>query len=254
MATLSRKTMGTAIEIMSSWSQPTIEHFFFKNDIPNDIIPTNVSKLKMVLGVFQTLDKEQDQDKIQELISELLKGWLRDNHRKELEQALLRDGFVVSNSSVIDAEPDIEERQSAVIALIRKYESDFDCDTLTHHLTECEDLFHQGKWDSSISHCRNFVEQLVSDIATNIATAKNDTPNLSQPRLVRDYLLKVAFFDESEKKKLVDGVYGYFSEQGSHPGISTQSAARVSKSILLAFAFYTLEKYDAWKNGNFILP
>jgi hypothetical protein len=51
----------------------------------------------------------------------------------------------------------------------------------------------------------------------------------------------------------VDGVYGYFSDEGAHPGISTHSAARVSKSILLAFAFYVLEKYDAWKTGAFQL-
>jgi len=253
MATLSRKTMGTAINVISNWNQSSIVHFFFENDIPNELVPVKVSNHNMVLSVFRRLDGEQNQSKILELIYEILKKNLSADDRTKLEQALLRDGFVVSDSSVIDAEPDIEERQSAVIALTHKYESDFDCDTLTHHLTECEDLFHQEKWDSSISHCRNFVEQLISDIATNIATARSEQPNLSQPRFSRDYLLKVAFFDESEKKKLVDGVYGYFSEEGSHPGISTQSAARVSKSILLAFAFYVLEKYDSWKTGGFRL-
>ena len=56
-----------------------------------------------------------------------------------------------------------------------------------------------------------------------------------------------------EKKKLVDGVYGYFNEEGSHPGISDHSAVRISKNVLLSFAFYILEEYDAWRNGSLTL-
>jgi len=249
MATLSRKTIGLAISRIEWWSQPTIEHFFYENDIPDNLVLTNTSKLKMVLNVFKALEREGDYPKILSLIeAAVLK--LRDEHRTEVEQALLRDGFAVAGDRVIDAEPEAEEQRSAVAVLIDKYDGDLGVETLSHHLAECEDLFRQEKWDSSIAHCRNFVEQLLNDVATALAAARADQPNLSQPRLVREYLQSVAFFDEPERKKLVDGVYGYFSEEGSHPGISTHSAARISKSILLSFAFYVLEKFDAWKTGG----
>lgn len=252
MATISRKTIGIAANLIAHWSQPAIELFFFENDIPNALVSARVSKLKMVLNVFKAFDEQEDQSKVQQLILEAL-GRLREDDRSEIERALLRDGFVVGEKTIMDTQPDADEERSALAVLVSKHSSDLDHVTLAHHLRESEDLFHQEKWDSSISHCRNFAEQLLTDIAKNVVVTRGDKADLSQPRLVREYLLKVGFFDEPEKKKLVDGVYGYFSEEGSHPGISTQSAARVSQSILLAFAFYVLEKYGAWKTGEFKL-
>ena len=64
---------------------------------------------------------------------------------------------------------------------------------------------------------------------------------------VRQYLQDAGFLDEAEKKKLTDGVYGFFSGEGSHPGISKQSTARVCMHILWAFSYYLLEKFKHWK-------
>lgn len=247
MATLSRKTIALAGSILEGWSRTVIEHFFYEHDVPDDW-QFGSSKLAMVMNVLQNYERTGQSGKLLELIQELLKR-CGDYSKKSLEAALLRDGFAVSGRTVIDAEPDAAENRVAVLALVEKHENDFEAEILQHHLTECEDLFQQGKWDSSIGHCRNFVEQVLADIAAAIAIARGESPKLSQPRLVRDYLQTAGFLDEAEKKKLVDGVYGYFSEEGSHPGISDHSAARISKNILLSFAFYILEKFDAWRNG-----
>ena len=51
-------------------------------------------------------------------------------------------------------------------------------------------------------------------------------------------------------RRLADGVYGFFSEQGSHPGISTQSAARVCVHVLWAFGYYVLEKFQEWRKTH----
>ena len=250
MATLSRKTISIAVDLMSKWSQTRIEQFFYENDIESDLIPVNTSKRKMILDVFRALEDDGDQGTIEVLIAEALKN-MQNRDKVDLEQALLHDGFVVNGAALVDAEPQAAEQRSAVMVLMDKHKSDLDFHTLSHHLDECENLFHLDKWDSSIGHCRNFVEQLLRDIAKKIAADRHDTLDWSKPRSVREYLLNAGFFDDAEKKKLVDGVYGYFSEEGSHPGISTQSAARVSKSILLALAFYMLEKYDAWSTIGF---
>jgi len=114
-----------------------------------------------------------------------------------------------------------------------------------HHLDENTTLYSQGKWDSSISHARNFVEQLLSDIAEHIKASKKDSTDLSKPFKIREYLQTVGFFDESERKKLVEGIYGFFSEEGSHPGISSEGAARACNQMLQAIGLYLLEKYES---------
>lgn len=252
MATLSRTTIGTAVQLLSLGNRTELEHFFYQNEVPDNLV-VGSNRLAMVMNVFRALEAQGEHELIVQLIERALPD-LHEQAQRELQQCLLRDGVVVDGGAVIDAEPEAEEQRSAITALLSIYETDFDSATLSHHLSECEDLFRQEKWDSSIAHCRNFVERLLTDVATALAAARKDQPDLSQPRLVRDYLQSVKFIDGSERRKLVDGVYGYFSEEGSHPGISTHSAARVSKSFLLSFAFYILEKYGAWKSGEFQLP
>ena len=251
MATLSRKTIAITAKMLERWVRTEIRRFFYENDVPDEMV-VGSSKLDLVMNVFRTYESRGEFERILSLTEALLRE-VSGSTKAEIEQALLRDGFAVESGAVIDAEPEAAEQRSAVMALIEKHQADLDYETLAHHLAECEDLFRQEKWDSSISHCRNFVEQLLGDIARAVVATTNDTPDLSQPKFVRQYLETSGFFDEPEKKKLVDGVYGYFSEEGSHPGISTQSAARVSKSILLAFAFYVLEKHDGWRGGGFQL-
>lgn len=251
MATLSKQTIALAGEILERWTRTVIEHFFYKHEVPENW-QFGSSKLELAMNVLRNYERSDQTEKLLELIQDLATR-CGDHSRKSLESALLRDGFVVADGAVIDAEPEALENRSAILALIERHEAELDAQTLRHHLAESEDLFQQGRWGSSIGHCRNFVEQLLNDVATTLAAARADKPNLTQPRFVRDYLQSVGFLDEPERRKLVDGVYGYFSEEGSHPGISTHSAARISKSMLLSFAFYVLEKLDALKSGGFHL-
>lgn len=248
MATLSRRTIALAGGIFEGWTRTQIEHFFYARDVP-DNLQFGSSKLEMVMNVLRNYEKAGQGDKLLDLIHGLM-GCCGDHAKKALQEALLRDGFAATDGTILDAEPDAIENRSAVIALVEKYDNDFDVETLRHHLDDCEELFLDGRWDSSIGHCRNFVEQLLSDVAQAVASALGESLQSRRPVRIREYLKQKGFFDESEHKKLVDGVYGYFSEEGSHPGISTHSAARVSKSILLSFAFYVLEKFDAWKVGS----
>ena len=47
--------------------------------------------------------------------------------------------------------------------------------------------------------------------------SQKETPDLSKPVLVRNYLVHSNFPEDHERKRLIDGVYGYLSEEGSHP-------------------------------------
>jgi len=251
MATLSRNTIGMAVRVLAKMARTEIVLFLYENDVPNEVAIGD-SKLELAFNVFQSLDRPENHGYILRLIEQLLPR-LSDERQNEIRQCLQRDGFVVDGPAIVDTELDAGEQRLAVIALIEKYNADLDGITLSHHLSQCEDLFRQERWDSSISHCRNFVEQLLKDIGTVLSGARKESPQLTRAVVVRDYLESIGFFDSLERRRLVDGVYAYFSEEGSHPGISTHSAARISRSVLLAFAFYVLEKFDAWKSGGLAL-
>lgn len=248
MATLSRKTLGIVIRCMERWSHSEIDLFLYEHDVPNELIQGD-SKKSILLNLFRALGDDEYERLLQTIVSDALKG-LRTDDRAWLQEALQRDGFMIGDGELAPDVPIAEENRTALEMLIEKYTEDLDAKTLFHHLESTLELFKDGKWDASIGQARNFVEQLLDDIAKAIAKVRNESPDLSKPLKVREYLQTCGFFDESEKKKLVDGVYGYFSEEGSHPGISEQSTARVCMHILWAFGYYVLEKFEDCKRKN----
>lgn len=201
--------------------------------------------MELLLNVFRRLEDQHDYDRLFRLVETALKR-LPEEDQKKLKTALLRDGFVGDDESVVPDENLALEHKTALERLVAKHAHKLTAATLAHHLREAEELFRLEKWDASIGQARNFVEQMLTDIANHTASHRGESPDLSRPVKIRDYLQHVGFFDESERKKLVDGVYGYFSEEGSHPGIGRQSTARVCLSVLWNFGFYVLEKMETW--------
>lgn len=248
MATLSRKTLGLTIRLLNHLTRTDIEHFLFEMEVPNNLV-LGSSKMDMLLNVFKELENSADEVILRNIVFGACQRLSNDN-KQELQEALVKDGFVIDGKDVAKDVPIAENNRSSLEILINRNASYFDIGILTHHLKENIELFHQEKWDSAIGQARNFVEQLLKDIARAIAGNTNENLDISRPVKVREYLRQCGFFDDAERQKLVDGVYGYFSEQGSHPGISKQSTARVCMHILWAFAYYVLEKFEDWKQPN----
>lgn len=248
MATLTRKTLGITIRCIEQWSRTDIELFLYELKIPDELNEGD-SKKKLLLNVFQGLERQERHDLLRTIVFATV-GKLSGDNLAWLKDSLLKDGFVVYGEEIAEDVPIAEDNRTSLELLVNRNAGDLDTATLLHHLEESIDLFRQEKWDSSILHARNFVEQLLKDLARTIATYNNETPDIGQAVKVRNYLEHVGFLDKPERKKLVDGVYGYFSEKGAHPGISEQSIARVCMHILWAFSFYILEKFEDWKKQN----
>lgn len=248
MATLSRKTLGILISCLKGWSRVAIDHFLYELDI-RDELAVGDSKTRLLLNVFRGLESEEQEGLLRRIVFEALPQLKRDE-KAWLKEALMKDGFVIDGETIAEDVTVAEDNRSSLEMLVDRNAEYLDMGTLTHHLKESIDLYKQEKWDSSIGHARNFVEELLEDIAKAIAAKNNESQGLRRAVRVRDYLEKTGFLDEAERRKLVDGVYGYFSEEGSHPGISEQSAARVCMHVLWAFSYYILEKFEDWKEHN----
>lgn len=245
MAILSRKTCSVLMELLDTrLSRTKIEKVFYEAEIPNSLL-SGGSKMELLLNVFRRLEDQQDYDRLLAVVRAGIRQLPSDN-RKIMEAALLRDGFVSNDGDVVPDESLAAEHKTALEGLAAKHSHLLNVATLLHHLHQAEELFRLEKWDASIGQARNFVEQLLTDIANHAAKVKAESPDLSKPFKIRDYLEQVGFFDTAERKKLVDGVYGYFSDEGSHPGIGRQSTARVCLSTLWNFGFYVLEKLETW--------
>jgi len=231
-----------------SKNRAQINQLLYELEIPERFL-LGASKLKLLQKVVIGLEDAREEELLRKMIFAAIDD-LPKELSEQLKETLIKDGFVIGDKEIAEDVPIAEENKTALEILINSHADELNSMILSHHLKNTLDLFKDEKWDASIGQARNFVEQLLDDIAKAIAKARKDSPDLSKPLKVREYLMVCGFFDDSEKKKLVDGVYGYFSEEGSHPGISEQSIARVCMHILWAFSYYILEKFEDWKKKN----
>lgn len=251
MPTFSDRTVSTLAQVLENryTRQPMcakLMEFGVPHRLISQLDKQQANKLKVAMEGLEYLRQHATASDIAGLVQEVLASHnIEPEDTARIERALMADGFVVADGRVVPGQPDEEEVADAVRELVGSHE-EFDRETILHHLAECEDLYVQEKWDSSIGQARNAVEQLLNDIASALAQERGDSPSLSQPRNVRGYLESIDFLDDTERKRLIDGVYGYLSDEGSHPGISDQSSARVSRLLIKGIVFYLIEKYDGW--------
>ena len=127
-------------------------------------------------------------------------------------------------------------------------QSELSVETLRHHLQQHKTLYAQGTSPGAAAgQARQFIEQLLVDIARAIADVRGLDPDLSRPVLVRRFLKGQGFFDEDELRRLVEGVYGYLSEVGAHPGVTDVTMGRMARAIFPNFGVYLLEKFQTFR-------
>lgn len=212
----------------------------------------NLGKLAVLRIVLDHLNDNTPhilQNIITRVVGEL--GRRDSNVLLEIQDALQADGFEINEECrVVNAEILPEENQESADRLqnlLALHQDDLNSDVINHHLQEHERLYADSSYGASVGEARKFVEQLQHDIAQRIALNLGETPELNRPIKVRNYLESSGFLSESERKRLVDGVYGYMSEAGSHPGVTDATVGRMARVVSLNYGVYLLEKWQSWK-------
>jgi hypothetical protein len=245
MSAWTYKTIGLIIDHLlatRSWEQ--LNHFLELRGVPIGMLTQQTFSSK--LGMLRTVLKELVNDDQTAIIREIVEvsyaemDWAK---KENLEAALNADGFTITDGKLQAGSVALSKERSALEVLIER-NAVLTKDVLLHHLNQIHELYSDGKWDASIGQGRNFIEQLLKDIAVHRAMVRKEKPDLSKPVLVREYLVHSHFLEDHERKRLIDGVYGYLSEEGSHPGISDQRISYICRVICLMIGQYLAEKME----------
>lgn len=240
-----------------------VENFLSQCGVPPEILSRanahtgSGGRLGYLERVLDDLDAN-DPDRLLVVLNDLsnrLIGLSRIPQVAKLDSALQEVGFTIGEDGrVRPTEILREESEQAgdyLDELISENHAYLTVDTLKHHLHQHRILYAQGTAPGAATgEARQFVEQLLLDVAAAVASRLGHEPNLSQPWRVRQYLQDQGFFSKDEREKLIDGVYGYLSGVGSHPGIPDHSMARMAHVILLNLGVYLVEKLAAWMHAR----
>ena len=228
-----------------------IDNFLRESGVPDGILTSTSGsrgRVGFLQGVFSKLDQE-DPDRFHRVLEGLIQRLRRrPGDIESLNSALRESGYEIHDNGTVHSTEILAGDTSQVVdyldELLAVNKVDLDIDVLRHHLEQHRTLYGQTTAPGAAAgEARQFVEQLLLDVAHAIAEARNQEPNLARPVLVRVYLREQGFFDEDEAKRLVDGVYGYLSEVGSHPGVTDVTMGRMARVVFLNFAVYVLEKF-----------
>lgn len=245
MSALTYQSLGLVIDhLLVTRSREDLNHFLELHGVASEMLTQQSinSRLAMLRTVLKTLVMNEEAGILKEIV-EAVYGEMDSDKKEKLDAALKADGFTVTNGTLLTGPVVILRERSALEVLIER-NTTLTKDVLLHHLGQMHELYNEGKWDASIGQGRNFVEKLLKDIAVQRAKVHHEVRDLSQPVRVRQYLVDSKFLEEHERQRLIDGVYGFLSEKGAHPGISDQRVAYVCRVICLMIGQYLIEKME----------
>jgi hypothetical protein len=114
-------------------------------------------------------------------------------------------------------------------------------DTLTGFLKFAEAEFAKAQdafsYKASVDQVRSFYAELLNETAEKIATRRGETlatakVDTKYPVQVRAYLQETGFFSD-QFKTLVEGLYKFMSDEGTHTLGATKDVARIARNIAI---------------------
>jgi hypothetical protein len=185
----------------------------------------------------------QDLDPVNfSLVLKDLKGYLSN----QTLNALSMDGIEMQQSLIGKyAEPTQE------ISFLEKALQIHSLQSVQGFLDQSLDNYSTENYEAANSMTRTALEDFVEQIALRITGLrgkevipyKKDRYDYPQPYDYRKYLEQTNFLDKSEFEFL-NKFYGYSSGNGSHPGISTQSEARLRRFVVISILLLFIEKME----------
>lgn len=164
----------------------------------------------------------------------------------KLQRFLMLDGFNISQGQLVRSVPEEVVKEENILEgeLTR-----LGFDLVKHHLTTSFEHFGDGQWDSANGQTRKALEALTELIAMKIASKKGESIPRKykdpRPAEIRKYLKDVGFLNDAEFD-LLSAFYGYASVEGGHPGLSSETDARIRRIIVVGLCQFYVEKFHSF--------
>jgi len=198
-------------------------------------------------NLCMTILNEENIDTNDIIFDELLKRTIK-GAKNELKQALELDGWDITDYGVASlagelAEPSVEHNV-LIDMLNNRGMSD-----IVSYLKQSFDNYTDQNYESANAMIRTALEAIVGKTAELVSQDRHETiprnnPHHHQPADHRKYLKNSGFLDNQEYE-LLTKTYSYCSTDGSHPGLSDQTDARLRRFFIVGICLFYLEKLES---------
>lgn len=238
------RTKISLSQFLRMFKVPYINEFFQK---------CGIAEISNKEQVAQTIE-QADNDKIRELIREIISTNLSLNNEdylenfndswggfeqrfKDLEKCLLLDGYKIDRGELIQIEPNIEgviAFEDELTNLLRSLSSE---EEIINCIENSANHFKHDRWNDCLAQARVALETLVRKIASE----RFDEERNNWTDLICVLEQRHSFLN-SREKWLIKNTYGFISE-ACHQPLNDEEYARFGRNLAMSMCYYLVKKY-----------
>lgn len=172
-----------------------------------------------------------------------------------LQRSVELDGYVLSNSRLLQSESEVVNTSHEANTLVSLYTSLAlaNREVALHHLHRSEEHYVADKYDDAISNARKFYEVVEKEVARDHSRRIGGSPikeaTLKNSRDIREYLKRHNLIDEKEQRVLIN-VSDLLSDKGGHAYVAEKEEARLLRIMALTLAQFILNRYSNMVNTD----
>jgi hypothetical protein len=169
-----------------------------------------------------------------------------------LANSLKRDGYIVEGAIIKKLLPE-EIQEAKLESELANYLSEFGFTRSKQHLAQAIHNHNESNWAAANAQFRAFVESLLTEICSELLPMNEGTTFAAAVNLLADTcqppFLSRALKEISDKKSdaFVNGLWARLHAEGSHPGLSDEADSTFRYHIVIAFAYYLLNRLASRK-------
>lgn len=265
MATFSRKTIATTMDILAERTHAHITNFLIRHGLeeiaPQDgsSISVRVNKLTLYLSKIQ----EENQELVSDVITEVIQEKLNDiadfndsysddlsfeSRYESLVLALRKDGFSLTDNKIkrqLPEDIELNKYDNEVTYMLKKHQFDIPLS----HLEQAKDAYDRQNWASANSQLRTYVEALCNEMAIKMHPGERLSGNSHSKKAALATTNPPIFIPElnewlGDGKGFIEGFWKRLHPEGSHPGLSDVEDCTFRLHLVTLVTSQILRRYD----------
>ncbi|WP_456311511.1 hypothetical protein [Serratia proteamaculans] len=252
----SNRTIQEIVKNIKFRTNIEFEDFLIHFGLPEGIGGDSIAKKENSLVNFLIKNKDikgpENANLAIELIECIIKkeprGYFKNNNLENLNNALKKDGYQLSDSSVRKVLPEeipVAKTENRLVEILNKY----GFSNAVGHYNQAIASHGRGDWAAANAQLRTFVEDFFNEVHLKIRAGSGSATNQK-----RGELEKAKFFRAEYNEYLhngtgfIEGFWKRLHPEGSHPGLSEEADSTFRLHLVLVVIHYYAERLDTIQN------
>ncbi|WP_293648875.1 hypothetical protein [Pantoea septica] len=251
----SNRTIQAIVNAVGFTTNNEFSDFIVRFELSEDIGGVSIAKKQSALVNFLIKNPEAKGPDNASLAIEIIEYIINKNRKyysrsanslmQELENALKKDGYELTETSVRKALPEeipVDKTENKLIEILNKH----GFSTAKGHYIQAIASHGRGDWAASNAQLRTFTEDFFDQVHKKLQAGNGANSHQRRQELANAGLFRAEFNEfTGNGTGFVEGFWKRLHPEGSHPGLSEEPDATFRLHLVLVVIHYYAERFDS---------